>query len=86
MGMLYLPIRVPPLTQAILQRGWNFDQLSIGFAFWLHLRPALPYVEQRSVGNLGLSTCRILTGINATQANILTRQRSTITHVLASPH
>ena len=77
MGMPCLPIRVPPLAQAGLQRGWNFDQLSIGFAFGLHLRAALPYVEQRCVGNLGLSACRILTGIYATQADILTRQRST---------
>ena len=86
MGMMCLPIRVPPLIQAVLQRGWNFDQLSIGFAFWLHLRAALPYVEQRSVGNLGLSACRILTGNNATQADILTRQRSTSPHRLTSTH
>ena len=86
MGMPYLPIRVLPLAQTSLRRGWNFDQLSIGFAFWLYLRAALPYVEQRSVGNLGLSACRILTGINATQADILTRQRSTSPYRPTSTH
>ena len=84
--MLYIPLRVPPLTRTVLKWGWNFDQLSIGFAFRLHLRTALPYVEQRSVGNLGLSACRILTGIDATQANILTCQRSTRPYSLASVH
>ena len=78
--MLRLPIRVPPPPQSVLGRGWNFNQLSIGFAFRLHLRAALPYVDQRCVGNLGLSACRILTGINATHASILTSQRSTRSH------
>ena len=82
--MLCVPVRVPPPAQTVLQWGWNFDQLSIGFAVWLHLRAALPYVEQRSVGNLGLSACRILTGNNATQADILTRQRSTSPYRLTS--
>lgn len=75
-----LPIRVTPSSQSVLGRGWNFNQLSIGFAFRLHLRAALPYVDQRCVGNLGLSACRILTGINATHASILTSQYSTRPH------
>ena len=79
-----LPIRVPPASQSVLGRGWNFNQLSIGFAFRLHLRAALPYVDQRCVGNLGLSACRILTGIDATHASILTSQHSTHPHGYAS--
>ena len=31
---------VPPKTQTDRQWGWSFDQLSIGFAFRLYLRPA----------------------------------------------
>ena len=75
--MKRLSVRVPPLTQTGQERCRNLDRLSIGFAFRLHLRTDLPYVDQRSVGNLGLSACRILTGIVATYANILTRHRST---------
>ena len=83
-GMHRLPIRVTPASQSVPGRGWNFNQLSIGFAFRLRLRAALPYVDQRSVGNLGLSACRILTGIDATHASILTSQRSTAPHGDAS--
>ena len=59
----------------------NLDPLSIAFAAALRLRPDLPYVDQRCVGNLGLSVSWILTRIVATHAGILTSQRSTATHV-----
>ena len=62
----------------------NIDPLSIAFASALRLRPDLPYVDQRCVGNLGLSVSWILTRIVATHAGILTSQRSTLTYVQAS--
>ena len=40
LGMRRLPVRVPPTSQTVTERGWNLDQLSIGFALRLHLRPA----------------------------------------------
>ena len=61
----------------------NFNPLSIAFAFALRLRPDLPYVDQRCVGNLRLSVSWILTRIVATHAGILTSQRSTVTHVFS---
>ncbi len=74
--MLYLSFRVPPLVQADQNGCWNFNQLSIGFAFRLRLRSDLPYVDQRCVGNLRFSARRILTDVVATYANILTRHYS----------
>ena len=84
--MRRLSVRVPPKAQTNLKRGRNFDLLSIGFAIRLHLRPAEPYVDQRSVGNLRLSACRILTDIVATYANILTSQHSIRPYDLTSMH
>ena len=60
-----------------LERGWNFDQLSIGCARRLPLRTALPYDDQRCVGNLELPASRILTWIVATHPGILSSLRST---------
>ena len=65
-------------------RYGNFNPLSIAFACALRLRPDLPYVDQRSVGNLGLSVSWILTRIVATHAGILTSQRSTPAYAEAS--
>ena len=62
----------------------NVDPLSIAFAAALRLRTDLPYVDQRCVGNLGLSVSWILTRIVATHAGILTSQRSTPTYIEAS--
>ena len=62
----------------------NINPLSIAFAISLRLRPDLPYVDQRCVGNLGLSVSWILTRIDATHAGILTSQRSTRPYSLAS--
>ena len=77
MGTLYLPVRVPPLLYIEYPWYGNLNPLSIAFAFALRLRPDLPYVDQRCVGNLGLSVSWILTRIVATHAGILTSQRST---------
>ena len=55
----------------------------MAFASTLQLRPDLPYADQRCVGNLRLTVSRILTGIVATHAGILTSQRSTVTHVFS---
>ena len=85
MGMRRIPVRVPPSSQTGRERGWNFDQLSISFAFRLCLRAALPYADQRSVGNLRLSVSWILTRIVATHAGILTSQRSSEPHGSPSP-
>ena len=68
------------------QRYGNLDPLSIAFAIALRLRPDLPYVDQRCVGNLGLSVSWILTRIVATHAGILTSQRSTEPYSSTSTH
>ena len=60
--------------------------MSIAFAFALRLRPDLPYVDQRCVGNLGLTVSWILTRIVATHAGILTPARSTLISMTASLH
>ena len=75
----------PLCVKAELRRYGNFDPLSIAFACPLRLRPDLPYVDQRCVGNLGLSVSWILTRIVATHAGILTSQRSTVAYASASP-
>ena len=67
----------PLCVKTNYRRCRNFDLLSIAFACSLRLRPDLPYVDQRCVGNLGLTVSWILTRINATHAGILTSQRST---------
>ena len=86
MGTLYLPVRVPPLLSNEYPWYGNLNPLSIAFAFALRLRPDLPYVDQRCVGNLGLSVSWILTRIVATHAGILTSQRSTRPHGRTSTH
>ena len=86
MGTLYLPVRVPPLLSNEYPWYGNLNPLSIAFAFSLRLRPDLPYVDQRCVGNLRLSVSWILTRIVATHAGILTSQRSTRSHDLTSTH
>ena len=82
MGALHLPIRVPPLLITIIRRCRNFDLLSIAFACTLRLRPDLPYVDQRCVGNLGLPVSWIHTRIDATHAGILTSQHSTLAYAI----
>ena len=80
-------LSVSPLcVKTKCRRYGNIDPLSIAFACSLRLRPDLPYDDQRSVGNLGLSVSWILTRIVATHAGILTSQRSITTHVVTSPH
>ena len=76
----------PLCFKAKYQRYGNLNPLSIAFACALRLRPDLPYADQRSVGNLGLSVSWILTRIVATHAGILTSQRSTPTYIEASVH
>ncbi len=74
----------PLCFKAKYQRYGNLNPLSIAFACALRLRPDLPYADQRSVGNLGLSVSWILTRIVATHAGILTSQRSITTRVVTS--
>ena len=80
--MRFAYLSVSPLY-VITSKRWygNVDPLSIAFAFALRLRPDLPYVDQRCVGNLGLSVPWILTRVVATHAGILTSQRSIPTYV-----
>ena len=86
LGAHRLPFRVPPLLKTRHQRDGNFDPLSIAFAVTLRLRPALPYADQRCVGNLRLSASWILTRIVATHSGILTSQRSTKAYASTSLH
>ena len=76
----------PDVSRTGQNTDWcrNINLLSIAFACTLRLRPDLPYVDQRCVGNLGLTVSWILTRIVATHAGILTSQRSTPTSVGAS--
>ena len=80
--MRFAYLSVSPLC-VITSKRWygNVDPLSIAFAHTLRLRPDLPYVDQRCVGNLGLSVPWILTRVVATHAGILTSQRSIPTYV-----
>ena len=80
-GALRLSFRVTPLlcnTTPAVQEFWPAVHR---LRYTLRLRPDLPYVEQRCVGNLGFSVSWILTMIDATHAGILTSQRSTQTHI-----